>query len=99
MTPQTVALLHGLKAVYAPIPMFFDRAWGGAMLAKYFNPGPRGESGNTPQSAFSWGNEMRFNGTTWYYRATPPTRLYNNWLGWEDSGIGGPEVRVLHPVS
>jgi hypothetical protein len=99
MTPQTVALLHGLKAVYAPIPMFFDRAWGGSMLAKYFNPGPRGESGGTPQSPFSWGNEIRFNGTTWYYRATPPARLYNNWLGWEDSGIGGPEVRVLHPVS
>lgn len=98
MTPQTVALLHGLKAVYAPIPIFFDRGWGGSMLAKYFNPGPNGESGNTPLSAFSWGNEMRFNGSTWYYRATPPMRLYNNWLGWEDTGVGGSEVRFLHPV-
>lgn len=92
MTPQTVALLHGLKAVYAPIPVFFDRAWGGTLLAKYFNPGPTGESGSTAQSPFSWGNEVRFNGSTWYYRATPPMRLYNNWLGWEDNGIGGLEV-------
>jgi Protein of unknown function (DUF3405) len=99
MTPQTVALLHGLKAVYAPIPVFFDRAWGGTLLAKYFNPGPKGESGNTPQSPYSWGNEVRFNGSTWYYRATPPMRLYNNWLGWEDNGIGGPEVRVPQSVS
>jgi len=94
MTPQTVALLHGLKAVYAPIPVFFDRAWGGKLLAKYFNPGPNGESGNTAQSPFSWGNEVRFNGSTWYYRATPPMRLYNNWLGWEDTEIGGPEVII-----
>jgi hypothetical protein len=92
MTPQTVALLHGLKAVYAPIPIFFDKAWGGTSLQKYFNPGPNGESGNSNESPFSWGKEGRFQGSTWYYRAIPPSRLYNNWLGWEDSGIGGPEV-------
>jgi hypothetical protein len=92
MTPQTVALLHGLKAVYAPIPIFFDKAWGGTSLQKYFNPGPNGESGNSIESPFSWGKEGRFQGSTWYYRAIPPSRLYNNWLGWEDSGIGGPEV-------
>lgn len=40
MTPQTVALLHGLKAVFAPIPMFFDRDWQGESLQKFFNPGP-----------------------------------------------------------
>ncbi|PMD44949.1 hypothetical protein L207DRAFT_420311, partial [Hyaloscypha variabilis F] len=96
MTPQTVALLHGLKAVYAPIPMFFDRAWDGDALAKYFNPGPRGESGNNAQSPFSSGNELRFSGSTWYYRAVPPKRLYNNWLGWEDNGIGGLEWEKLH---
>jgi hypothetical protein len=95
MTPQTVALLHGLKAVYAPMPVFFDRAWNGEILEKYFNPGPNGVSGSSEESPFSWGKESRFNGSTWYYRAVPPKRLYNNWMGWEDSGIGGPEVGVL----
>jgi hypothetical protein len=99
MTPQTVALLHGLKAVYAPIPIFFDKAWNGSSLAKYFNPGRKGESGSIAESPFSLGKEGRFEGSTWHYRATPPMKLYNNWLGWEDSGIGGPEVRFPRYLS
>jgi hypothetical protein len=59
MTPQTVALLHGLKAVYAPMPVFFDRPWSGEQLAKWFDGGPRGESGG-PGSAMGWGREGRF---------------------------------------
>lgn len=92
MTPQTVALLHGLKAVYAPHPIFFDREWRAERLEKYFNPGPKGESGSSQDSPFGWGLEGRFLGSTWYFRADPPMRLYNNWLGWEDSGVGGSEV-------
>lgn len=92
MQAPSVALLHGLKAVYAPIPMFFDRAWDGKSLDRYFNPGGRWESGGVLESPFSFGNENRFRGSTWYYRSTPPQRLWNHWLGWEDSGIGGPEV-------
>ncbi|KAA8564857.1 hypothetical protein MFRU_008g03010 [Monilinia fructicola] len=96
MTPQTVAMFHGLKAVYAPLPIFFDRAWNGTSLNRWFNPGPNGESGSSPDSPFSWGKERRFLGMTWYYRAIPPARLYNNWMGWEDHGIGGVEWEKLH---
>ncbi|KAK3934193.1 hypothetical protein QBC46DRAFT_368379 [Diplogelasinospora grovesii] len=96
MATQTVALLHGLKAVYAPMPVFFNRPWNGTQLARWFNSGPRGTSG-------------RFQGSTWYYRANPPQRIYNNWLGYEDTGIGGPQweeehgrpclpAMILHPV-
>ncbi|KAK3325809.1 hypothetical protein B0H66DRAFT_573570 [Apodospora peruviana] len=95
MQPQTVSLLHGLKAVYAPMPVFFDRPWTGAQLARYFNGGPKGASGG-PGSAFGWGRERRFEGSTWYFRATPPLRLYNNWMGYEDTGIGGPEWEKVH---
>lgn len=108
MTPQTVALLHGLKAVYAPVPVFFDRPWDGAQLAKWFNGGPKGESGSFG-SAMGWGREGRFQGSTWYYRADPPQRIYNNWMGYEDTGVGGAEWEAdygrpclppmfLHPV-
>ncbi|KAL1836020.1 hypothetical protein VTJ49DRAFT_5685 [Mycothermus thermophilus] len=108
MVAQTVALLHGLKAVYAPMPVFFDRAWSGEQLDKWFNGGPGGQSGSFG-SAFGWGQEGRFGGATWYYRATPPQRLYNNWMGYEDTGIGGAEweakhgrtclpTMVLHPI-
>jgi hypothetical protein len=92
MGPQTVALLHGLKAVFAPIPMFFDRAWNGSSLDKFLNQGPKRESESVVESPFSEGTETRFEGTTWYEKAVVPKRLYNIWMGWEYRGIGGAEV-------
>jgi hypothetical protein len=95
MTPQTVSLLHGLKAVYAPMPVFFDRDWSGAQLARWFNGGPKGAAGGAG-CAMGWGREGRFAGSTWYFRADPPQRLYNNWMGYEDAGIGGQEWEAEH---
>jgi hypothetical protein len=95
MTTQTVALLHGLKAVYAPMPIFFDQPWSGKRLEKWFNGGLNGESGGIG-SAMGWGREGRFGGSTWYFRANPPQRLYTNWMGWEDTGMGGPDWEDVH---
>ncbi|KAK1993147.1 hypothetical protein LX36DRAFT_730584 [Colletotrichum falcatum] len=94
MTPQTVALLHGFKAVFAPHPTWFDRAWNGAFLDKWFNSGDKGSGGEG--SPFGYGRERRYQGTTWYYRAEPPSRLYNNWMGYVDTGIGGRNWEVEH---
>ncbi|KAL7623086.1 hypothetical protein AAE478_006765 [Parahypoxylon ruwenzoriense] len=95
MVTQTTALLHGLKAVYVPIPVFFDRPWKGQDLARWFNGGPKGESGNIG-SAMGWGREARYRGSTWYYRANPPQRLYLNFMGWEDTNVGGEEWEELY---
>ncbi|KAK1977254.1 hypothetical protein LZ30DRAFT_601653 [Colletotrichum cereale] len=95
MTPQTVALLHGLKAVFAPHPTWFDRPWNGTFLNKWFNPGPNGESGGLG-SAMGYGRERRYQGITWYYRAEPPSRLYNNWMGYVDTDIGGHDWETIH---
>ncbi|KAM5352332.1 hypothetical protein ACJ41O_005055 [Fusarium nematophilum] len=95
MTPQTVALLHGLKAVYAPHPVFMDRDWNGKFLNKWFNPGEKGECGGRG-SPMGWGRERRYIGSTWYYRAIPPNRLFNNWMGWQDTGLGGREWEEKH---
>jgi hypothetical protein len=108
MVAPTVAFIHGLKAVYAPMPVYFDLPWEGAQLAKWFNGGPKGDSGSFG-SAMGWGQEGRFQGSTWYFRAIPPQRLYNNWMGYEDTGIGGPQwetehgraclpAMILHPI-
>lgn len=94
MTPQTVALLHGLKAVYAPHPVWFDREWRPESLERWFNGGDKGQSGSHIESPFGWGREGRFQGSTWYYRADTPGRLYNNWMGWADTEIGGAQVRT-----
>ncbi|KAI1745091.1 hypothetical protein F4680DRAFT_174863 [Xylaria scruposa] len=95
MTCQTIALLHGLKAVYAPMPMFFDRPWKGKDIARWFNSGEKGESGGD-NSAIGWGREARYGGSTWYYRAGPPQRMYNNLMGYEDTKIGGEEWEEIH---
>ncbi|KAI1820586.1 hypothetical protein F4861DRAFT_53746 [Xylaria intraflava] len=95
MTCQTVALLHGLKAVYAPMPMFFDRPWKGKDLVRWFNPNKKGDSGGD-NSPIGWGREARYGGSTWYYRAGPPQRLYNNFMGYEDTKIGGEEWEEIH---
>ncbi|KAH7376385.1 hypothetical protein B0T11DRAFT_20427 [Plectosphaerella cucumerina] len=95
MTPQTVALLHSFKAVFAPHPVWFDRPWNGTFLDEWFNPGPRGSSGG-PGSPTGWGRERRYQGSTWYYRTEPPPRMYNNWLGYEDTGYGGKSWESKH---
>ncbi|KAI0965447.1 hypothetical protein F4678DRAFT_332783 [Xylaria arbuscula] len=95
MTCQTISLLHGLKAVYAPMPIFFDRPWKGKDIARWFNSGEKGDSGGD-NSAIGWGREARYGGVTWYYRASPPQRLYNNLMGYEDTKIGGEEWEEIH---
>ena len=108
MTPQSISLLHGFKAVFAPHPVFVDRDWSGEFLDTWFNPGEKGSCSGYG-SPMGWGRERRYQGNTWYYRAEPPNRLYNNWMGWTDTGIGGkrwesrngrpclPSI-MLHPV-
>ncbi|KAI0377269.1 hypothetical protein F5Y04DRAFT_273185 [Hypomontagnella monticulosa] len=95
MVTQTISLLHGLKAVYVPMPVFFDRPWKGKDLARWFNGGPKGESGGVG-SAMGWGREARYRGSTWYYRANPPQRLYLNFMGWEDTNVGGEDWEDTH---
>ncbi|KAI0528211.1 hypothetical protein F5B22DRAFT_584184 [Xylaria bambusicola] len=95
MTCQTIALLHGLKPVYAPMPMFFDRPWKGKDIIRWFNSGEKGDSGGD-NSAIGWGREARYGGITWYYRAGPPQRLYNNLMGYEDTKMGGEEWEEIH---
>lgn len=85
MAPGTVALVHGLKAVDAPVPVYFDRVWDGAQLERWLNDGSGGDGG------MEWGM-----GATWGSGAVTPQRLYNHWLGYEDDGIGGPEWEGRH---
>jgi hypothetical protein len=77
------------------MPVFFDRPWNGTLLQKWFNGGPKGVSGYYG-SSMDWGQEGRYQGSTWYFRAIPPQRLYNNWAGYEDTDIGGHDWETEH---
>lgn len=80
MFPPTMALHHGLKAVYAPHPMYMERAWPVDKVNSVFNGGRDGTPGG-PKSPFKQSNEGCHKGTTWYYDAEFAGALWRLWLG------------------
>ncbi|KAF1988009.1 hypothetical protein K402DRAFT_392293 [Aulographum hederae CBS 113979] len=110
MWPATTALHHGLKAVYAPHPVYIDRTWPPQYLAAIFNGGRNGASGGARTSVFSDERQHNFLGTTWYYHAGHAPNLWRRWLGYKVDGGGGEAEEVsgegrmcfrsvlLHPI-
>ncbi|KAF2021244.1 hypothetical protein BU24DRAFT_438432 [Aaosphaeria arxii CBS 175.79] len=95
MWPSTVALQHGLKAVYAPHPIFNDRHWPEAYTSAIFDtastvnestgaaedavPGAWTEQADSP---YNKDREYNFQGWSWYYASRFPRKLYRRWLNW-----------------
>ncbi|KAJ4377603.1 hypothetical protein N0V83_000430 [Neocucurbitaria cava] len=95
MWPSTVALQHGLKAVYAPHPIFNDRHWPAAYSEAIFDTASTvnaitGEPLETRQGAwteeadspYNHDREYNFQGWSWYYASRFPRNLYRRWLNW-----------------
>lgn len=95
MWPATVALQHGLKAVYAPHPIFSDREWPAAYASAVFDaaadvdpvtggPGTRVDGAWTERgdSPYNHDREAQFGGWSWYFASRFPRTLYRRWLGW-----------------
>ena len=109
MWPASVALQHGLKAVYAPHAEYIDRKWPTTYLAAVMNGGRNGASGGARTSVFG-DREHNFRGTTWYYNAGFAPNLWRRWLGFRVDNDGGEEFELagegrmclppmlLHPV-
>jgi hypothetical protein len=81
MFPPTMALHHGLKAVYAPHPVFLDRRWPQVEIDKAFNGGKDHSSGGHG-SPFDIDNEHNHKGTSWYYNSEFAGLLWRRWLGY-----------------
>ncbi|KAI0015999.1 hypothetical protein F4780DRAFT_716783 [Xylariomycetidae sp. FL0641] len=95
MFPPAMAFHHGLKAVYAPHPVFLDRKWPQKAIEKAFNGGSDHNSGGSG-SPFDLNNEHNHKGTTWYYNSEFAGLLWRRWLGYaqmdgrgEDGGRAG----------
>jgi len=93
MWPASVALQHGLKAVYAPHPVFMDRDWPTSYLASVFNGGRNGASGGAETSIYGQG-EHNARGITWFYEAMFPEVLYKRWFGLRINNNEGEETKM-----
>ncbi|KAI5857872.1 hypothetical protein BZA05DRAFT_330959 [Tricharina praecox] len=89
MFPATAALHHGLKAVFAPHPVYMDRRWPVGFMEKMFNDGVDGFTGGRKESVFGK-REHNFRGGTWYYNAHFPAELYKAWV----TGSKGKEGEI-----
>lgn len=81
MFPASMALHHGLKAVYAPHPVYLDRAWDLEAIDGAFNGGRDHTSGGQG-SSFAMRNEHNHRGTSWYYNSEFAGLLWRRWLGY-----------------
>lgn len=85
MFPPSIALHHGLKAVYAPHPVYFDRKWPLDIMDRTFN---RPQAPH--ESPFGWG-EHNMLGGSFYYNSGFSGALWRRWLGAKENGEGGRE--------
>ncbi|WPH03906.1 Hypothetical protein R9X50_00678900 [Acrodontium crateriforme] len=98
MWPATVALEHGLKAVYVPHPIWIDRKWPIEDLNAVFNAdgGQPAQWSQREDSAYAWDRENNFSGWSSYPTTSSfAETLYRRWLGWPAwdesplTGVGG----------
>ncbi len=99
MWPATVALQHGLKAVYAPHPIWTDRRWPAWYMDAVFNAdgGEAARWGQRGDSVYNQDREHNFAGWSWYYASDFPRILYRRWLGW-GANIGSEEQFPNNPL-
>ncbi|RKF54440.1 hypothetical protein OnM2_097010 [Erysiphe neolycopersici] len=93
MWAPTVALHHGLKAVYVPHPIFIDRQWPSTYLSGIMNAGKNGATGGARTSVFGAG-EHNFLGMTWYYNSGFAPNIWRRWLGLKVNNDGGAEFEL-----
>lgn len=101
MWPPSCALQHGLKAVYAPHPVYFDRNWPLEHMDKTFNHMADKIYGEAEHS---------FAGSSFYYNSGFAGALWRRWLGYSELKEGGKKAEqygsgrmclrstLLHPI-
>jgi len=96
MWPSTVALHHGFKAVYAPLPIYSDREWPARYADAVFNAdgGIRGRWSQEHDSVYNRDREANFRNFSWYFDALFPKVLYRRWMGWKTKDSSSYAVDV-----
>jgi hypothetical protein len=99
MWPATAALHHGLKAVYAPHPIWSDHRWPAWYMDSIFNAdgNEAAKWGARSDSVYNHDREHNFAGWSWYYASDFPHILYRRWLGWA-ANIGPEKQYPNNPL-
>ncbi|RMZ90518.1 hypothetical protein DV736_g2244, partial [Chaetothyriales sp. CBS 134916] len=105
MFPASVALQYGLNAMYAPLPVYFDRDWPAVHANEIFNNAPVSEESKAhglihkqgyfhgPHGSVFGPGEHVFRGSTYYSNAGFASYLWRRWLGHEnDNGEIAQEI-------
>ncbi|KAI1620485.1 hypothetical protein EDD37DRAFT_659586 [Exophiala viscosa] len=105
MYPASIALHYGLKVVYAPLPVYFDKHWPANHVNEVFNNAPLSKA--SKRAGMDHGNgyfhgeggsvfgpgEHVFRGASYYSNAGFAGYLWRRWLGkenaWENEGDDG----------
>ena len=96
MFPASIALQYGLKAIYAPVPIYFDHEWPPRHANEVFNNADLGDDASgtgmdhgqghfhgSGGSVFGPGEHV-FRGSTYYSNAAFASYLWRRWLGHEN---------------
>ncbi|KPI41162.1 uncharacterized protein AB675_7939 [Cyphellophora attinorum] len=96
MYPASIALQYGLKAIYAPLPIYFDRDWPPVHANEVFNNAELSDDSKGAGmdhgdghfhgkggSVFGPGEHV-FRGATYYSNAAFASYLWKRWLGREN---------------
>jgi len=99
MWPATVALHHGLKAVYAPHPIWTDRRWPAWYMDAVFNADGNRTAhwASRADSVYNHDREHNFAGWSWYFDSGFARALYRRWLGWS-AITGSYEEHATNPL-
>jgi len=96
MYPASIALHYGLKAIYVPLPLYFDRDWPSKHADHVFNNAPLGtkdkQAGMDHGKGYFHGEggsvfgpgEHVFRGASYYSNAGFAGYLWRRWLGKEN---------------
>ena len=97
MYPASIAFHYGLKAIYAPLPIYFDRDWPAVHANEIFNNAPVSEASKAqglkhdrgyfhgPGGSVFGPGEHVFRSSTYYSNAAFASYLWRRWLGHENN--------------
>lgn len=84
MSAPSFALLHGLKAVHVPHPMYVDGQWTPKEMAKHYNQGPVDNMNGEWDSIWNWNHLMDhvMYRISYMFASQTGEDLFRRWMGY-----------------